>query len=146
MSRGEKLYYVLSLLCIITGVLGAVTCAVYVIRGGSQFYSDEQLKVSTMAISTVSYLIFRAVPGFLGYRGFKKHNPQFVMFSMVLIAIAIVMTLAVQPRLPGVGTGWLLPVIYLIISFRYYRALTAEQREKDSRFIQKGEDGPRLQK
>ena len=146
MSRGEKFFYVLTLLCMITGVLAVVTFAFYLARGGHQVYFSEKLEVSTMALGMVSYLLFRALPGYLGWRGFKKRRPQLVMASMILMAIAITLTLAVQPRLPGVGTGLAVPGVYLIIAFRYYRALTAEQREKDSRFIQKGEDGPRLQK
>lgn len=146
MSRGEQFFYVLSLLCIITGVLGAATFAFYLTRGGNLVYEDTKLATSTLILGLISFLAFRALPGYFGWRGFKTHNAQYVRIALLLIAVALVLTLGFQNRFPGVGTGWLLPGVYFIITFRYLRALTKEQREKDSQFIQGPEDGPRLHK
>lgn len=145
-SRGEKLFYVLSLVGLITGVLGAATYVFYLSRGGSMMYADSgnDLATGTMVIGIFSYLTFRALPGFLGWRGCKTHQAVYVKIAFVLTCFAIIMSLGVQKYVPGVGTGWIFALIYMIISLRYMSALTAEQRAKDSKWLQKPEDGPRL--
>ena len=142
-SKGEQLFYVVSLFCVITGFLGAATYIFYFVNGGS-LTGQEHLTNRTIVLGVISYLLFRSLPGYFGWRGCKKRNPKYVSYALGLSVIALVLTLGVQRMLPGVGTGWLVAGFYTVISFRYLRALTAEQRAEETRFTQKPEDGPRL--
>ncbi|MBQ0079099.1 MAG: hypothetical protein KBS66_04290 [Eubacterium sp.] len=143
LSRGEKLFYVLSLFCIITGLMSIVTYCVYLSHGGV-LRDGTVMKSSELITGIFAYLAFRIVPGFLGWKGFKKRDANFVKGAMLLTTIALILSVCAQQYIPGIGTGLIVPGVYIIICVRYLAALTKEQRDKDREFLQGPTDGPRL--
>lgn len=143
LSRGEKLFYILSLFCIITGLMSVATYCFYISQGGA-LRDGTVMRMSELATGIFAYLAFRVVPGVLGWRGFKKRDANLVKGALLLTTVALILSACVQQFIPGIGTGLLVPGVYIVICVRYLAALTKEQRDKDREFLQGPTDGPRI--